>query len=132
MKQLFKTSLGFSVVLSSLATTVTAQTLEEVVVTAQKREQAITDVSIAMNAFTAEDMRSFRVEDATDIAQLLSNIDIKGTLGGVNPAITLRGVGLNDFNANNNPQWVCTSTRYSWHHPRCSMPACLMWSASRC
>ena len=49
MKQLFKTSLGFSVVLSSLATTVTAQTLEEVVVTAQKREQAITDVSIAMN-----------------------------------------------------------------------------------
>jgi|TARA_B000000565_G_scaffold59301_1_gene39346 iron complex outermembrane receptor protein len=103
MKQLFKTSLGFSVVLSSLATTVTAQTLEEVVVTAQKREQAITDVSIAMNAFTAEDMRSFRVEDATDIAQLLSNIDIKGTLGGVNPAITVRGVGLNDFNANNNP-----------------------------
>ena len=93
MKQLFKTSLGFSVVLSSLATTVTAQTLEEVVVTAQKREQAITDVSIAMNAFTAEDMRSFRVEDATDIAQLLSNIDIKGTLGGVNPAITVRGVG---------------------------------------
>ena len=83
MKQLFKTSLGFSVVLSSLATTVTAQTLEEVVVTAQKREQAITDVSIAMSAFTAEDMRSFRVEDATDIAQLLSNIDIKGTLGGV-------------------------------------------------
>ena len=69
MKQLFKTSLGFSVVLSSLATTVTAQTLEEVVVTAQKREPAITDVSIAMNAFTAEDMRSFRVEDATDIAQ---------------------------------------------------------------
>ena len=40
MKQLFKTSLGFTVVLSSLATTVTAQTLEEVVVTAQKREQA--------------------------------------------------------------------------------------------
>lgn len=103
MKQLFKTSLGFSVVLSTLATTVSAQTLEEVVVTAQKREQAITDVSIAMNAFTAEDMRSFRVEDATDIAQLLSNIDIKGTLGGVNPAITVRGVGLNDFNANNNP-----------------------------
>ena len=96
MKQLFKTSLGFSVVLSSLATTVTAQTLEEVVVTAQKREQAITDVSIAMNAFTAEDMRSFRVEDATDIAQLLSNIDIKGTLGGAGFAKELAiGLGTN-------------------------------------
>ena len=103
MKQPFKYSLAYSVVLCSMATAVSAQTLEEVVVTAQKREQAINDVSIAMNAFTAEDMRSFRVEDATDIAQLLSNIDIKGTLGGVNPAITVRGVGLNDFNANNNP-----------------------------
>ena len=77
--------------------------IEEVIVTAQKRDQAITDVSVTMNAFTDEDMRVFRVEDPTDIAQFVSNMDIKGTLGGVNPAITLRGVGLNDFNANNNP-----------------------------
>ncbi len=80
-----------------------AQVIDEVVVTAQKREQAITDVSIAVNAFTGEDMRVLRVEDPTDIAQFVSNVDIKGTLGGVNPAITVRGVGLNDFNANNNP-----------------------------
>ena len=86
-----------------LSTSVYAQGLEEIIVTAQKREQSITDVSISMNAFTSEDMRIFRVEDPTDIAQLVSNMDIKGTLGGVNPAITLRGVGLNDFNANNNP-----------------------------
>lgn len=103
MKRLggFSTSVGIAI--GSLATMASAQTLEEVVVTAQKKEQAITDVSITMNAFTADEIRSFRIEDATDIAQLLSNIDIKGTLGGVNPAITVRGVGLNDFNANNNP-----------------------------
>ena len=86
-----------------LSTSVHAQVLEEITVTAQKREQAITDVSIAINAFSSEDMRVMRIEDPTDIAQLVSNMDIKGTLGGVNPAITLRGVGLNDFNANNNP-----------------------------
>ena len=86
-----------------LSTSAYAQVIEEVVVTAQKREQAVTDVSIAINAFTSEDMRVMRIEDPTDIAQLVSNMDIKGTLGGVNPAITLRGVGLNDFNANNNP-----------------------------
>ena len=86
-----------------LSTSAYAQVLEEITVTAQKREQSITDVSITMNAFSSEDMRIFRVEDPTDIAQLVSNMDIKGTLGGVNPAITLRGVGLNDFNANNNP-----------------------------
>jgi iron complex outermembrane receptor protein len=89
--------------LTCLAANAGAQVIEEVIVTAQKREQAITDVSISINAFTDEDMRVFRVEDPTDIAQLVSNVDIKGTLGGVNPAITVRGVGLNDFNANNNP-----------------------------
>lgn len=103
MNYLSRYSLSLSVILSSLCATAMSQTLEEVVVTAQKREQALNDVSIAINAFTAEEMRSLRVEDATDIAQLLSNIDIKGTLGGVNPAVTVRGVGLNDFNANNNP-----------------------------
>jgi len=92
-----------SLLLALVANSAGAQALEEITVTAQKREQAITDVSISMNAFTDEDMRIFRVEDPTDIAQLVSNVDIKGTLGGVNPAITVRGVGLNDFNANNNP-----------------------------
>ena len=47
MKQLFKTSLGFSVVLSSLPTTVTAQTREEVVVTAQKCQQAFNFVGLS-------------------------------------------------------------------------------------
>jgi iron complex outermembrane receptor protein len=96
------TSLAVASLLALVTTSAYAQ-LEEIVVTAQKREQAITDVSISINAFTEEDMRVFRVEDPTDIAKLVSNVDIKGTLGGVNPAITVRGVGLNDFNANNNP-----------------------------
>lgn len=97
------TALLESLLLASIANSAIAQVLEEITVTAQKREQAITDVSISINAFTDEDMRVFRVEDPTDIAQLVSNVDIKGTLGGVNPAITVRGIGLNDFNANNNP-----------------------------
>lgn len=80
-----------------------AKIIEEITVTAQKREQSINDVSIAMNAFTEDEIRSFRIENPTDIADLISNMDIKGTLGGVNPVVTVRGIGLNDFNANNNP-----------------------------
>ena len=44
-----------------------------------------------------------RIETPLDIAKLAPNVDIKSTLAGLNPAITLRGVGLNDFNVNNNP-----------------------------
>lgn len=78
-------------------------TLEEVVVTAQKKSASVMDVPIAMTALGGNDIKNLRLTDAMDIEAYTTNIDIKGTLGGTNPAITVRGVGLNDFNANNNP-----------------------------
>ncbi len=77
--------------------------LEEVIVTAQKRAQNLNDVSISVTAATAQDISDMRIETALDIAKLAPNVDIKSTLAGLNPAITVRGVGLNDFNVNNNP-----------------------------
>ena len=77
--------------------------LEEVIVTAQKRAQNLNDVSISVTAATAQDISDMRIETPLDIAKLAPNVDIKSTLAGLNPAITLRGVGLNDFNVNNNP-----------------------------
>lgn len=79
------------------------QALEEVIVTAQKKAASVMDVPIAMTALGGGDIKSLRLTDAMDVTAYVTNIDIKGTLGGTNPAITIRGVGLNDFNANNNP-----------------------------
>ncbi len=79
------------------------QALEEVVVTAQKKSASVMDVPIAITALSGGDIKDLRLTDAMDIQAYVTNIDIKGTLGGTNPAITIRGVGLNDFNANNNP-----------------------------
>ncbi len=87
----------------SLSSLSQAQMLEEVVVTAQKKEASVNDVPIAMTAVSSSDIQNLRLTDAMDIQNYTTNIDIKGTLGGTNPAITIRGVGLNDFNANNNP-----------------------------
>lgn len=98
-----KTLLASSVAMALQATTLQAQILEEVVVTAQKRAQSVNDVSIAMVAIGSDELKSMRIESAQDIANIVPNVDIKNTLGGVNPAITVRGVGLNDFNANNSP-----------------------------
>ncbi len=77
--------------------------IEEIVVTAQKREQAITDVAATVVALTGEALRSNGIETPKDIAFLVPNVDIKGTQGDVNPAVTIRGVGMNNFNSNNNP-----------------------------
>ena len=88
---------------STAAFAETGTVLEEIVVTAQKRAQVLNDVSVSVTAVTAENIKDLRIESATDIAKISPNVDIKTTLGGTNPAVTIRGIGLNDFNVNNNP-----------------------------
>lgn len=77
--------------------------IEEVVVTAQRREQSVQDVSISVTSFSADDKRFLRVVRPEDIAAQTPGLDIKNALGSVNPVFTLRGIGLNDYNINNNP-----------------------------
>lgn len=72
--------------------------LEEIVVTAQKREQNIQDVGIAITAFTGDQMRTLGVEDSFDIARYSPGVHISGNLAGQNTQFTIRGVTQNDFN----------------------------------
>lgn len=72
--------------------------LEEIVVTAQKREQNIQDVGIAITAFTGDQMTSLGVEDSFDIARYTPGMHISGNLAGQNTQFTIRGVTQNDFN----------------------------------
>lgn len=81
---------------------VLAATLEEIVVTAQKREQNLQDVSVAVTAFSGEAMGALNMTTSVDIAAQTPGLNIGTPVGeGNNPSITLRGVGLNDFNDNN-------------------------------
>ena len=76
--------------------------LEEVVVTAQKREQDIGEVGLSVTAFSGEALRELSLTNSVDIAGQTPGLNIGTPVGeGNNPAITLRGVGLNDFNDNN-------------------------------
>ena len=77
--------------------------IEEIVVTAQKRAQSLLDVGIAISVLSGEELSQLRVEEVGDLALHVSNMNVKNTLGATNPVVTIRGVGLNDFNANNNP-----------------------------
>jgi iron complex outermembrane receptor protein len=80
------------------ATPISAQVLEEIVVTAQKREQDIQDVGIAISAFTGDQMRALGVEKSFDIAAFAPGVHISGNLAGQNTQFTIRGVTQNDFN----------------------------------
>ena len=71
---------------------------EPVIVTAQKREQNIYEVPVAISAFTAETMERQGISDLTDIGKFVPNLNVTGFSAGhtssVNPFI--RGIGLQD------------------------------------
>ncbi len=72
--------------------------LEEVTVTAQKREQSMQDVGIAITAFTGDQMRALGVEESYDVAAFSPGVHISGNIAGQNTQFTIRGVTQNDFN----------------------------------
>src|SRR6056297_4223235 len=79
------------------------QVIEEVVVTAQKTEQSAQDIGIAINALSGQELEARRIETPLDIQAVAPNINVKEISPGLFPVFTIRGVGLNDFSANNNP-----------------------------
>ncbi len=71
---------------------------ETVIVTAQRREQSIYDVPVAMSAFSAATIEKQGVTDLVDIGKFVPNLNVTGFSAGhtssANPFI--RGIGLQD------------------------------------
>ncbi len=74
-----------------------AQALEEVVVTAQKREQGVNDIGISVTAFSEETLRDLRVTSAEDIALFTPGLTVNETAATGVPLYTIRGVGFQDY-----------------------------------
>ncbi len=72
--------------------------LEEITVTAQKREQNLQDVGIAITAFSGDQLRAFGVQQSFELADFTPGVHIGGALAGQNSQFTIRGVTQNDFN----------------------------------
>ena len=100
-KTFLKNRLSLAVIATcgTLALPAAAQSvLEEIVVTAQKREQNLQDVGIAVSAFTGEQLRAFNVQQSFDVAAFTPGVHISGNLAGQNTQFSIRGVTQNDFN----------------------------------
>ena len=69
--------------------------IEEIVVTAQKREQDINDVSISISAFSGEDLKALGVTDTRDLSSLVPGFTYADS-GFNTPVYTLRGIGFNE------------------------------------
>ena len=72
--------------------------LQEITVTAQKREQSIQDVGIAITAYSGEQMKELGIQNSIDIAAMTPGVHVSGNNGGQKALFTIRGVTQNDFN----------------------------------
>ena len=90
--------------LAALVTPFTAHAqLEEVIVTAQKREQSLQDVSIAISAFDSAQIAELGLTNVEQLPALIPNVELSDARGAGLPTWVIRGAGLEDFNANNTP-----------------------------
>jgi len=79
-----------------------AQVLNEITVTAYKRETLIQDTSVSVTAFSGDQIKQLGFTNSVDIVNQTPGLTFgTPTAEGNNASITLRGVGLNDFNDNN-------------------------------
>lgn len=58
-----------------------AQQIEELVVTARKREETLKDIPIAVSAFTTQAMENRQIQDITDIAQFTPGLQSQESFG---------------------------------------------------
>lgn len=78
-----------------------AQGLEEVIVTAQKREQGLQDVPIAVEAFSAQQIDNLSARDIADLGAFTPNVSIGQAAN--QPGYSIRGIGTSDFGVGADP-----------------------------
>ena len=73
--------------------------IEEIIVTAQRREQLLGEISLAITAIDGADILQSHMTDPSDLAQQIPTLQVKTIFSKSNPQIFLRGVGVNDDTA---------------------------------
>ena len=75
-----------------------AQVLEEVVVTAQKREQSVQDVPISISAFDADFVATSGMTNVTDVVKFVPGMGFQVD-GPTQSVLSIRGIGTSAFSA---------------------------------
>jgi outer membrane receptor protein involved in Fe transport len=80
-----------------------AKMLDTVTVTAQRRVQAAQDVGIALSVLDGGELLEKGVSTVNDLQHVTPSLEVEPAFGGGQPQFRLRGVGFQDYAANNSP-----------------------------
>ena len=81
-----------------LSFTVTSQEIEEVVVTATKKEESVQDLAISIEALTAESLADNQVYDVSDLAEITPGLETAKVIGSGSGWV-VRGIGSGGIGA---------------------------------
>src|ERR1700730_10674798 len=75
--------------------------LEEVLVTAQRREESAQSVGIAMSVLSGESLADKSISYINDLQNAVPSLQVEPAFGSGQPQFRLRGVGFIDYTSNN-------------------------------
>jgi len=96
MKKAIISSLLFALLFTSLK--LSAVQLEELVVTAQKRQESVQDVPISITAFSGEELTNRGLSSIQNIARFIPNFDMPAGNSLRNSSLRIRGIGSSSLN----------------------------------
>ncbi len=83
--------------------TAPSETVQEVVVTAQRRSQSAQDVGIALTVLSSEDLTKQGINNVNQLQNASPSLEVEPAFGSGQPQFRIRGVGFQDYQANNAP-----------------------------
>lgn len=81
-----------------------SQVSDDIIVTARKREERLSDVPIAISSIGGQQLQNKGVASLTDLSTIAAGVSFRQDVAGrASPSIVIRGVGFDDFRSNGNP-----------------------------
>jgi iron complex outermembrane receptor protein len=97
-------SLAIASILTVAAAPVAAQStdarLDEVVISAQKRQENLQDVPVSVTALTGDQLQALQVTSGTEVAKQTPNLRVSNLGNEDQPKFSMRGIATPDFNLN--------------------------------
>jgi iron complex outermembrane receptor protein len=78
-----------------------SDTLDEVVVTAQKHSQDVQDIGVAIDTASGAELEALRIQQPLNFSIISPSLSTMNSTTDSTPLFLIRGIGLDDFNTNN-------------------------------
>ncbi len=92
-----KAAIAAALILTQQSHIASAQTLEEVIVTAQKRAQSAQDIPVALTAVSAETIEAMGIEEFSDVTRISPSLTLGTGNNKQQASISIRGIGTSVF-----------------------------------